>query len=214
MGANVIDFGMRTNGLPGRAVPRRRTQPLPQRQVTRDEVLDSAARVLVRRGYQGLLFGGIARELGVATRSVLAVCSDKPELVRACYKRSASAFEEALMAAETATGAAVQKLDLFLTTMLALRRERGGLLSLALADGPSTADIRWCRAKDRVIRTRLERLLRSGQRDRSIRARDAAAATQLILALLCSCEPPLAPDSAVADLDDLKQLIFGGLAAR
>jgi hypothetical protein len=140
--------------------------------------------------------------------------SDKPDLVRLCYRRSAQALEDALMAAETTTGLAVQKLDVFLDWMFAARAERGCLLPLALAEGPTRVDVLWCRDKERAIRTRLERMIRSGQRDGSINARDAGAACHLILALLQSPEVPVVAGTSSAGLDELKQLIFGGLAAR
>ncbi|HSN70014.1 MAG TPA: hypothetical protein VLT59_00830, partial [Steroidobacteraceae bacterium] len=141
---NVIELRTRTDWQ-RTASSRRRTPAPPARPLTQTEVVDAAARVLLRRGYQGLLFGGVARELGVATRSVIAVISDKPELVRACYRRTVAALEMGLMLAETSTGAGIQKLDAFLGSMLEIRRERGCLLPIALAEGPSTADIRWCR---------------------------------------------------------------------
>jgi AcrR family transcriptional regulator len=181
---------------------------------TLPDIIDAAARILVRRGYQGLLFGGIARELGVPTRLVLRTIADKPLLVRYCYQRTVSALEACLMDAETMSGSAAQKIEIFLDRALTLRAERGGLLPLALADGPTRADVRRWRDKDRMIRTRVERLIRLGQRDGSLNARDPGAACHLILSLLMSPDALQLPEARWPGVGELRQLVCGGIAAR
>jgi hypothetical protein len=153
--------------------------------ITRNAVIDAAARVIARRGDHRMRWAGIAYEAG-NEQAVLAAgwFEDSAALVDECYARTAQAFADALLRAETAPGTALDKVAAFLVAALELRRERGTLLSFRRGrDLPSSLQRRlheW----DAMVRTRLRRLLTKGRRDGSLALRNLDSACELILANL------------------------------
>jgi hypothetical protein len=162
------------------------------RPITRAEVIDAAARVVARRGDHRMRWSAIAYEAG-NEQAVLAASwfQDIPELVDECYARTAQAFADSLLRAETAPGTTLDKVAAFLVAALEIRRERGSLLSFRRGRDLSAALQRRLHERDMMVRTRLKRLLSRGRRDGSLALRNLDSACELILASL------QAPDVAV-----------------
>jgi len=109
---------------------------------------------------------------------------DLPALIGECYARTAQAFAEALLRAETAPGTALDKVAAFLVAALELRRERGSLLSFRRGRDLPEALQRRLHEWDQMVRARLKRLLTGGRRDGSLALRNPDSACELILASL------------------------------
>jgi hypothetical protein len=154
-------------------------------ELTRNAVIDAAARVVARRGDHRMRWSAIAIEAG--NEQVMLAESwfeDTSALIGECYARTAQAFAEALLRAETVPGTAIDKIAAFLVAALELRRERGSLLSFRRGrDLPIPLQHRlheW----DQMVRMRLKRLLTKGRRDGSLALRNLDSACELILASL------------------------------
>jgi hypothetical protein len=183
------------------------------RPLSRDEIVDAAARVVARRSDHCMRWPSIAQEVG--SEQALAAASwfdDIAELIDACYARTAQALADSLLHAETAPGTALDKLAAFLVTALELRRERGTLLSFRRGRDLPTALQRRLHERDQMVRTRLKRLLGRGRRDGSLALRNLDSACELILAAL------QAPDVASHDPEqrmwdsELVELLLAALA--
>lgn len=183
------------------------------RTLSRDEIVDAAARVVARRSDHCMRWPSIAQEVG--SEQALAAASwfeDTSELIDACYARTAQALADSLLHAETAPGTALDKVAAFLVAALELRRERGTLLSFRRGRDLPTALQRRLHERDQMVRTRLKRLLGKGRRDGSLAARNLDSACELILAAL------QAPDVASHDPEqrmwdsELVELLLAALA--
>jgi hypothetical protein len=183
------------------------------RPLTRDEIVDAAARVVARRADHCMRWPSIAQEAG--SELALAGASwyeDPNELIDACYARTAQGLADSLLHAETAPGTALDKLAAFLVTALELRRERGTLLSFRRGRDLPTALQRRLHERDQMVRTRLKRLLGGGRRDGSLALRNLDSACELVLAAL------QAPDVASHDPEqrmwdsELVELLLAALA--
>jgi hypothetical protein len=153
--------------------------------ISRSEVIDAAARVVARRGDHRMRWSAIAYEVGSA-QAVLASqwFHDIPALVDECYSRTAQAFEDSLLRAETAPGTALDKVAAFLVAALEIRRQRGSLLSFRRGRDLPPALQRRLHERDAMVRSRLKRLLNKGRRDGSLALRNLDSACELILASL------------------------------
>ncbi len=187
--------------------PPRRPSP-----VTREGIVDAATRLIARRGDHRLPWGAIAREVGEPLSSLPEGLEDLPELVDACYARTAQVLSDALLRAETAPGTALDKLAAFLVGALEARRRCGTLLSFRRGrDLPDALQHR-LHERDMMVRMRLKRLLEQGARDGSLARRNPDSACELILASL------MVPDVAVTDPEqmiwdsELIELLLAALA--
>jgi hypothetical protein len=156
-----------------------------QRPITRDAILDAAARVIARRSDHRMPWPSIAQEAG--NERALAAATwfqDQSELIDACYARTAQALADSLLRAETAPGTALDKLAAFLVAALETRREMGTLLSFRRGRDLPTGLQRRLHERDQMVRTRLKRLLGKGRRDGSLALRNLDSACELILAAL------------------------------
>ena len=153
--------------------------------ITRNAVIDAAARVVARRGDHRVRWSAIAHEAG-NERALLAAgwFEDSSVLISECYARTAQAFAEALLRGETAPGTTLDKVAAFLVAALELRRERGSLLSFRRGRDLPTALQRRLHEWDQMVRMRLKRLLTRGRRDGSLALRNLDSACELILASL------------------------------
>ncbi|HTV52031.1 MAG TPA: GFA family protein [Steroidobacteraceae bacterium] len=180
---------------------------------SRAEVIDTIARVIARRGPAGLGWPGIAREAGDA--SVARAClwfEDLPELIDACYARTAQGIEESLLRAETAPGTALDQLAAFLVAAFETRRERGQFLSFHPAEELPPARRKRLRERELMILARLKRLLMKGQRDGSLALRHADSACAMILACLqVPVSAATAPEQQMWD-GELVELLLAALA--
>jgi len=106
------------------------------------------------------------------------------ELIDACYARTAQAFTDCLLQAETAPGTALDQVAAFLVAILEMRRQRGTLLSFRRGRDLPAPLQRRLHERDMMVRMRLERILSKGRRDGSLALRNSDSACQLILASL------------------------------
>ena len=104
------------------------------------------------------------------------------ELIDACYARTAQAFTDSLLQAETAPGTALDQVAAFLVSILEMRRQRGTLLSFRRGRDLPIALQRRLHERDMMVRMRLKRILNKGRRDGSLALRNLDSACELILA--------------------------------
>lgn len=190
------------------SVPPPRSSP-----VTRAELVDAASRLIGRRSDHRLRWTAIAREAGSdPLAGPPEWLEDLPELVDACYARTAQVLADSLLHAETAPGTALDKLAAFLVCALEARRQCGTLLSFRRGLDLPEALQRRLHERDMMVRTRLKRLLRQGRADGSLARRNLDSACELILASL------MVPDVAVSDPEqmiwdsELIELLLAALA--
>jgi AcrR family transcriptional regulator len=159
--------------------------PTASEPITRNAVIDAAARVVARRGDHHMRWSAIAHEAG-NDQALLAASwfEDSSVLINECYARTAQAFAEALLRGETAPGTALDKVAAFLVAVLELRRKRGSLLSFRRGRDLPTPLQRRLHEWDQMVRSRLKRLLTKGRRDGSLALRNLDSACELILASL------------------------------
>lgn len=155
------------------------------RPITRNAVIDAAARVVARRGDHRMQWSAIAFEAG-SEQAMIATnwFENSSALIEECYARTAQAFAEALLRGETAPGNALDKVAAFLVAALELRRERGSLLSFRRGRDLPTQLQHRLHEWDQMVRMRLKRLLTKGRRDGSLALRNLDSACELILASL------------------------------
>jgi len=156
------------------------------RPLTRTSFIDAAARVVARSSDHRMLWPAIARE---AARTGLAGMDpdwfgNVEELIDACYARTAQAFTDSLLQAETAPGTALDQVAAFLVAILEVRRQRGTLLSFRRGWDLPTPLQRRLHERDMMVRMRLKRILSRGRRDGSLALRNSDSACELILASL------------------------------
>lgn len=164
------------------------------RSISRNDIINAAARVVARRSDHRMPWPSIVQEAGSEQALVAATWfQDSAELIDACYARTAQALDDSLLRAETAPGTALDKLAAFLVAALEQRREIGTLLSFRRGRDLPTALQHRLHERDEMVRTRLKRLLGRGRRDGSLALRNLDSACELILAAL------QAPDVAVND---------------
>ena len=77
--------------------------PPDSRQATRERLLDAAARVIVRDGYQGARLADVAREAGLTTGAVYSNFRNKEELFVAAFDRVQEGRQRALWPSESRT---------------------------------------------------------------------------------------------------------------
>lgn len=165
------------------------------RPLTRSSVIDCAARVVARSGDHRMLWAAIAREAGKEPAhggpEPGGLAGMDPgwfetveELIDACYARTAQAFMDSLLQAETAPGTALDQVAAFLVAILEIRRQRGTLLSFRRGRDLPAPLQRRLHERDMMVRTRLKRILSKGRRDGSLALRNSDSACELILASL------------------------------
>jgi len=158
------------------------------RPLTRTRVIDAAARVVARSGDHRMLWAAIAREAGNEPARVelagMEWFGNVEELIDACYARTAQAFMDSLLQAETAPGTALDQIAAFLVAILEIRRQRGTLLSFRRGRDLPTPLQRRLHERDMMVRMRLKRILSKGRRDGSLALRNSDSACELILASL------------------------------
>jgi AcrR family transcriptional regulator len=151
--------------------------------LSRTAVIDAATRVVARGGDHRMLWSAIAREAG-NEQAVMdpGWFGDVAELIDACYARTAQAFTDSLLQAETASGSALDQLAAFLVAILEMRRQRGTLLSFRRGRDLPMPLQRRLHERDMMVRMRLQRILNKGRRDGSLALRNPDSACELILA--------------------------------
>ena len=155
------------------------------RPLTRTSVIDAAARVVARCGDHRMHWTAIAREAGNELAGMDPTWfEDVEELIDACYARTAQAFMDSLLQAETAPGTALDQIAAFLVAILEIRRQRGTLLSFRRGRDLPTPLQRRLHERDMMVRMRLKRILSKGRRDGSLALRNSDSACELILASL------------------------------
>jgi AcrR family transcriptional regulator len=153
--------------------------------LSRTAVIDAATRVVARCGDHRMLWSAIAREAGSEQAELdPAWFGDVAELIDACYARTAQAFMDSLLQAETAPGTALDQVAAFLVAILEMRRQRGTLLSFRRGRDLPMPLQRRLHERDMMVRMRLKRILNKGRGDGSLALRNVDSACELILASL------------------------------
>ncbi len=151
--------------------------------LSKTTVIDAATRVVARCGDHRMLWQAIAREAGNAEAEMdPSWFEDTNELIDACYARTAQAFADSLLQAETAPGTALDQVAAFLVSVLEMRRQRGTLLSFRRGRDLPTPLQRRLHERDMMVRMRLKRILNKGRGDGSLALRNPDSACELILA--------------------------------
>ncbi len=121
-------------------------------------------------------------------------------------------LEDSLLRAETAPGAALDKLAVFLVAAFEARRERGPLFQFQSVDGVPPVELKRLLERDLMTRTRLKRLLLRGQRDGSLALRSPDTACALIFASLqATVDIASGPEQRMWDAE-LIELLLAALA--
>lgn len=201
----------RSHNVRANSAPTRATAP---RYLPRAEVIDAATRLIVRAGRDRLLWSALARELQTSALALQRRWgSNISALVAECHARSTDALATALLSAETAHGAGLDRLGAFLRAAFAIKRARGAVLPLWQPPQGSPAERRRRRERALMIRTRLERLVERALRDGSIAASNRTVIAELLLAVL-SAPPSQPPGPAPAARDvETTALLLRALAA-
>jgi TetR/AcrR family transcriptional regulator, transcriptional repressor for nem operon len=139
---------------------------------TRSAILDSAERLVQRRGFNGFSYADVASELGITKAALHYHFPGKAELGEALIERYASRFADALAEIDAANAVAFERLrsytDLYLGV---LRGERMCMCGMLAAEYETLPDpMRQTVVgffDDNVVW--LSRLLRSGKADKSLR---------------------------------------------
>ena len=153
--------------------------------LSRTAVIDAATRVVARCSDHRMLWSAIAREAGSEQAELdPAWFGDVAELIDACYARTAQAFMDSLLQAETAPGTALDQVAAFLVAILEMRRQRGTLLSFRRGRDLPMPLQRRLHERDMMVRMRLKRILNKGRGDGSLALRNVDSACELILASL------------------------------
>lgn len=182
------------------------------RSVRAPELVDAAARLITRRCDHQLSWPAIAYEAGDPGADFASRFDGLPSLIDACYARTAHGLSDSLLSAETAPGAALDKVAAFLVAALEVRRSRGTLLSFRrCADLPASLQRR-VHEYDAMTRTRLKRLLQQGHRDGSLALRNVDTAVELLLA--CLQVPAVVTDEPQQRMWDseLVELLLAGIS--
>ena len=163
------------------------------RPLTRTTLIDAASRVVARSSDHRMLWSAIGRETepdrnGLAHTGLAGIdptwFGNVEELIDACYARTAQAFMDCLLQAETAPGTALDQVAAFLVAILEMRRQRGTLLSFRRGRDLPPPLQRRLHERDMMVRMRLKRILSKGRRDGSLALRNSDSACELILASL------------------------------
>lgn len=155
------------------------------RLVSRDAIIDAAARVIARRCDHRVRWTAIAFEAGsVDPAEASHWFEDLSILIGDCYSRTSQGLADSLLRAETAPGTTLDKLAAFLVSALDIRRARGVFLSFRRGGDLPGSMQRRLNEHDTTVRMRLKRLLSKGHRDRSLALRNLDSAVELLLASL------------------------------
>lgn len=155
------------------------------RPLTRTGVIDAAARAVARSSDHRMLWSALTSEVGNELAGMdPAWFGTVEELIDACYARTAQAFADSLLQAETAPGTALDQIAAFLVAILEMRRQRGTLLSFRRGRDLPEPLQRRLHERDMMVRMRLKRILSKGRRDGSLALRNSDSACELILASL------------------------------
>lgn len=152
-----------------------------------DDLIDAASRAFARHGYQGATLERIAEEAGVSRVTLHRRHISKASVLEALAERATAGYREALWPALTATGTARERLEQALVALCTAAEEYMPLL-LALrsqSDGIFHGTGEDDGAMTRTVFTEpLERLLRDGAADGSLRPIDPAEGATVLFNLV------------------------------
>jgi TetR/AcrR family transcriptional repressor of nem operon len=150
---------------------------------TSSQILDTAERLVQRRGYNGFSYADVAAELGITKAGLHYHFAGKGELGRALIERYSQRFAEALAAIDAGGGPAAAKLDAYAAIYAdVLRDGRMCLCGMLAADYETlpepmrSAVVGFFDANESWLTHVLEEGERDGSLDYGGRAADAARA--------------------------------------
>src|SRR5262245_9542466 len=101
-------------------IGRSMVQPAPNRQPSRDKILDCAEQLFARRGFAGIGLAEVAEQVGLSKSSLFHHFSSKAQLYAAVMARILDRIETELMRALALGGAPVERLDRWLEVVIDL----------------------------------------------------------------------------------------------
>ena len=96
------------------------TNPAPQRQPSRDKILDCAEQLFARRGFAGIGLAEVAEQVGLSKSSLFHHFASKAQLYAAVMARILDRIESALMRSLAAGGTPVERLERWLDVIIDL----------------------------------------------------------------------------------------------
>jgi AcrR family transcriptional regulator len=145
------------------------TSPAPQRQPSRDKILDCAEQLFARRGFAGIGLAEVAEQVGLSKSSLFHHFSSKAQLYAAVMARILDRIEAELMRSLAAGGGPAQRLERWLdvvTEVLAAHPTYARLLLRSLFEDDELTGVlpeeQAVNATMRRIVVAAERLLREG----------------------------------------------------
>lgn len=94
------------------------TNPAPQRQPSRDKILDCAEQLFARRGFAGIGLAEVAEQVGLSKSSLFHHFASKAQLYAAVMARILDRIESELMRSLVAGGGPVQRLERWLDVVV------------------------------------------------------------------------------------------------
>ena len=94
------------------------TNPAPQRQPSRDKILDCAEQLFARRGFAGIGLAEVAEQVGLSKSSLFHHFASKAQLYAAVMARILDRIESELMHSLVAGGGPVQRLERWLDVVV------------------------------------------------------------------------------------------------
>ena len=150
-----------------------------------NDLLDAAARAFERYGYEGASLERIAAEAGITRMTLHRRGLTKEALLGQLAERATDAYRDALWPALTAPGNARERLELALTALCESAEENLTLLVTLGAQRDRVFHEDDAEALTRTVFTEpIERLLRDGQEDGSLRATDPVETATVVFNLV------------------------------
>ena len=185
------------------------------RKLTDDLLLDKAAGVFARRGYDGTAIPDLLAELGVSRPTLYAHARSKRSLVEAIHRKVVAYYQELLPRMLRADDPPVVRLRQLVAVQVRATRDLGDCLVVALNALPELADEPTLQAWWRELDDTLREILVQARRDGSLPADlDLTVARRAIWAVLNDLphwyrEGALSPEALTGQL---VRLFTGGFA--
>jgi AcrR family transcriptional regulator len=186
------------------------------RKLTDDHLLDKAARVFARRGYDGTAIPDLLAELGVSRPTLYAHAGSKRSLVEAIHQKVVTYYQDLLPRTVRAGDPAVVRLRQLVAVQIQATEDLGDSLVVALDALPELADEPTLRAWWRELDDTLRGILAEARRDGALAEElDLTVVRRAIWAVLNDLPRWYRPGAALtaqALADQLVRLFTGGSA--
>lgn len=148
------------------------------------EIVRAATEIINRKGYALATMTEIAAQLGLRDATLYYYYSSKQALAYACHLASLERIERLLDEAETSVGTGLQKLRLYIHSLLEDGAKNGSQLYVGDYSYLEDSERDEIASRASKLETRIEQILQSGVSDGSIVPCDARLVSQLIIGML------------------------------